>query len=68
MKAGFYMVLESGDMHFISSGVSVYCLESVANKYLNEQNNWKYWIAYCYGFDVKGNIAWANCDQSDRFI
>jgi hypothetical protein len=67
---GYYLVLSNRARHWI--GESVYDaardLEKVCTKYLSDEIGWDYWIDYCHGYDVKGNLAWANADQSDIIL
>ena len=67
---GYYLVLPSGDRHWI--GESVYDaardLEKACDKYLSANDGYEYWVDYCYGYDVKNNLAWANIDQTDVIL
>jgi hypothetical protein len=67
---GYYLVLPNRARHWI--GESVYDaardLEKVCTKYLSDEIGWDYWIDYCHGYDVKGNLHWANVDQSDIIL
>ena len=64
---GYYLVLSNRDRHWL--GESVYdaarVIEKACDKYLSEKDGWQYWVDYCHGYDVKGNLAWANVDKSD---
>ena len=64
---GYYLVLPNGDRHWL--GESVYDaardLENVCDKYLSDEIGWDYWIDFCTGYDVRGNLHWANRDFSD---
>ena len=63
---GYYLVLPNKDRYWI--GESVYDaardLEKVCDKYLSDKIGWGYWIDFCHGFDVRGNLHWANRDCS----
>lgn len=66
-RPGFYLV--KGDArHWISEKVNEVALEQVCKRYLSDAKGWDYWIDYSHGLDVHGNVAWANIDQTDRFI
>lgn len=64
---GYYLVLPNKDRHWI--GESVYDaardINKMCDKYLSDVIGWDYWIDWCLGYDVHGNLAWANMDQSD---
>ena len=64
---GYYIVLPNMDRYWI--GESVYDaaknLEKVCDKYLSNETGWDYWIDCCHGYDVRGNLHWANRDFSD---
>ena len=67
---GYYLVLPSGDRHWI--GETIYeaarAIEKACDKYLSAEEGYEYWVDYCLGYDVKGNLAWANVDQSDTIL
>ena len=67
---GYYLVLPNRDRHWI--GESVYDaardIEKVCDKYLSDKDGWQYWVDYCYGYDVKGNLAWSNVDHTDTIL
>ena len=68
LSRGYWLVKESdGSRHYISGTVSESRLESVCKRVLTE-SDYQYWIDYCHGIDVNGSPAWANTDQTDRFI
>ena len=64
---GYYIVLPNMDRYWI--GESVYDaakdLEKFCDKYLSDEIGWNYWIDFCTGYDVRGNLHWANRDFSD---
>lgn len=65
---GFYLVRESDRQRFfVSSTVDCAALEKVCDKVLSD-SDYQYWIDYCFGLDVNRCIAWANIDQTDRFL
>ena len=67
---GYYLVLPSGDRHWI--GETTYdaarAIDKVCDKHLIAKDGWQYWVDYCYGYDVKGNLAWANVDHTDTIL
>lgn len=67
---GYYLILPSGDRRWIGldTAQAARRLDFMCNTYLSERDGWQYWIDYCYGYDVDGRLAWANLDQTDRFI
>lgn len=67
LRRGYYLV-KNGERHFVSETVSESALNRVCNRVLSESKGWDYWIDYSHGPDVFGNPAWANIDQTDRFI
>lgn len=42
--------------------------EEIGDKYLGEHNNYRYWIDFCYGYDVDRRLTWSNLDHSGRFL
>lgn len=64
---GYYLVLPNGDRHWFSSTITERALERICNKYLTD-TQFSYWVDFCHGRDVGGNLAWANVDQTDSFI
>ena len=66
-RPGYYLV-KGGERHFISETVSEPALNRVCNRVLSEKKGWDYWVDYSFGRDVHGNVAWANLDQTARFI
>lgn len=67
---GYYIVLPNGDRHWFAKSC-IYGdskLNAICDKYLTKETNWEYWIDYCFGYDVSGNLAWSNIDQTDKFI
>ena len=67
---GYYLVLPSGDRHWIGETIheAARVIEKACDKYLSAKDGWQYWIDYCHGYDVKGNLAWVNMDQSDIIL
>ena len=67
---GYYFVLLSGDSHWIGETTheAAMAIEKVCDKYLSAKEGWQYWVDYCYGYDEKDNLAWANVDQSDIIL
>jgi hypothetical protein len=67
---GYYLVLPNGDRHWI--GETTYdaarAIDKACDKHLRAEDGYEYWIDYCHGYDVKGNLAWANVDQSDIIL
>ena len=67
---GYYLVLPNGDRHWI--GESVYdaarVIDQVCDKHLRAEDGYEYWIDYCHGYDVKGNLAWTNVDHTDTIL
>ncbi len=67
---GYYLVLPSGDRHWI--GETTYdaarAIDKACDKHLSAKDGWRYWVDYCYGYDVKGNLAWSNVDQTDTIL
>ncbi len=67
---GYYLVLPSGDRHWIGETIheAARAMDKVCDKYLSAKEEWQYWVDYCHGYDVKGNLAWTNVDQSDTIL
>ena len=67
---GYYLVLPNGDRHWIGETIheAAMAMDKVCDKYLSAKEGWQYWVDYCHGYDVKGNLAWANMDQSDIIL
>ena len=67
---GYYLVLPNGDRHWMGETIheAARTIDKACDKYLNDKDGWQYWVDYCYGYDVKGNLAWANADQSDSIL
>ena len=67
---GYYLVLPCGDRYWL--GLEVYtaamALDKACDKYLSAKSGWQYWVDYCMGYDVEGNLAWANIDQTDILL
>lgn len=67
---GYYLVLPNGDRHWL--GETTYdaarAIDKMCDKYLSDKGGWQYWVDYCYGYDVKDNLAWANVDQTDAIL
>lgn len=64
---GYYLVLPNRDRYWIGESIhdAARDLEKVCTKYLSDVIGWDYWIDWCMGYDVHGNLAWTNIDQSD---
>ena len=43
-------------------------MDKACGKYLSDKDGWQYWVDYCHGYDVEGNLAWANADQTDVIL
>jgi hypothetical protein len=66
---GYYLVRKSDDKRFfISKVIDVVMLEKVAEKVLNENTGYDYWIDRSLGKAVDGKAAWMNVDFTNRFI
>ena len=67
---GYYLVLPNQDRHWMgeTKHSAAMALDKMCDKYLTEATGWEYWIDWCMGYDVKGNLAWANVDQSDIIL
>lgn len=65
---GYWLVRDSDQSrHFIGPNVSEPTLQRVCNRVLTD-DDYGYWIDYCYGPDVNGAPAWSNLDHTDRFF
>ena len=64
---GYYLVLPNRDRHWL--GETTYdaarAIDKACDKHLSEKDGWRYCVDYCHGYDVKGNLAWANRDFSN---
>lgn len=67
---GYYIVLPNGDRHWIGESIydTVRAIDKACDKYLSAKDGWQYWIDYCHGYDVKGNLAWSNVDHTDTIL
>ena len=67
---GYYLVLPSGDRHWIGETIheAAMAIDKACDKYLSAKDSWQYWVDYCYGYDVKGNLAWSNVDHTDTIL
>ena len=67
---GYYLVLPSEDRYWL--GVDVYsaamALDKACDKHLSAKSGWQYWVDYCMGYDVEGNLAWVNMDKTDILL
>jgi hypothetical protein len=68
VKPGFYLVLPSGERHFIAAEISVAAFERACDRHLSEAAGWRYWVDRLLGLDVHGRYAWANLDWTDVFL
>lgn len=64
---GYYLVLPNGARHWLGEAVNDAArdLEKACNSCLSDEIGWDYWIDFCIGYDVRGNLHWANRDFSD---
>ncbi len=67
MRPGYYLV-KNGARYFIGSNVDEAKLNRVCNRVLSDVDGWGYWVDYSHGPDVRGNPAWSNVDQTDKFL
>ena len=67
---GYYIVLPNGDRHWI--GESIYdtarAIDKACDKHLRAEDGWQYWVDYCHGYDVKGDLHWSNIDHTDTIL
>ena len=67
---GYYIVLPNSDRHWLGEAINdaARAIDQACDKYLSDKGGWQYWVDYCHGYDVKGDLAWANADQSDIIL
>lgn len=67
---GYYLVLPSGDRHWIGETIheAARVIEKACDKYLSAKDGYEYWVDFCCGYDVKGNLAWSNVDHTDTIL
>ena len=67
---GYYLALPSGDRHWLGEAINdaARVVDQVCDKHLRAEDGYEYWIDYCQGYDVKGNLAWVNVDQTDTIL
>ena len=67
---GYYLVLPSGDRHWLGEAINdaARVIDQACDKHLRAEDGYEYWIDYCHGYDVKGNLAWVNVDQTDTIL
>ncbi len=67
---GYYLVLPSGDRHWLGETTcdAARAIDKVCDKHLRAEDGWQYWVDYCHGYDVKGNLAWSNVDHTDTIL
>ena len=67
---GYYLALPNGDRHWLGEAINdaARAIDQACDKHLSDKNGWQYWVDYCYGYDVKNNLAWANIDQTDSLL
>lgn len=67
---GYYLVLPSGDRYWLGEAINdaARAIDKSCDKYLSDNDGWQYWVDYCYGYDVKGNLAWSNADHTDAIL
>ena len=67
---GYYLVLPSGDRHWLGETTheAARAIDKACDKYLSAKEGYEYWVDYCHGYDVKGDLHWANVDQSDTIL
>ena len=66
-RRGFYLV-KGESRYFISEKVDERALQRVCDSVLSDAKGWDYWIDYSMGLDISRRVAWANIDQTDRFV
>lgn len=67
---GYYLVLLNGDRHWIGETIheAARAIDKACDKHLSAKDGYEYWVDFCYGYDVKGNLAWSNIDQADAIL
>ncbi len=67
---GYYLVLPGGDRHWLGEALNnaARAIDRACDKHLRAEDGYEYWIDYCHGYDVKGNLHWANVDQTDIIL
>ncbi len=67
---GYYLVLPGGDRHWLGEALNnaARAMDKACDKHLSAEDGYEYWIDYCHGYDVKGNLHWANVDQTDIIL
>lgn len=67
---GYYLVLSNGDRHWLGEAINdaARAMDKACDKYLSSKDGYEYWVDFCYGYDVKNNLAWANVDQTDAIL
>jgi hypothetical protein len=68
MKPGFYLVMPTGERHFIATTVSPTAFERACDRHLTSATGWQYWIDRLVGRDVRGDLHWSNLDWTDSFL
>ena len=65
-----YWLVRDCDMarYSISEHINEPALNRVCNQVLSDKTGWGYWVDRCLGRDIKGNVAWANWDWTDKFL
>ena len=43
-------------------------LDNIGEDVLNEGNGYNYWVDYCLGKDVHGNVGWSNLDFTNSLL
>ena len=67
LRRGYYLV-KGAARYFVSETVDEAALNRVCDRVLSDAKGWNYWVDYSHGPSVTGAPAWANIDQTDRFI
>ena len=67
---GYYLVLPGGDRHWIGEAINdaARAIDKACDKHLRAEDGWQYWVDYCHGYDVKGDLHWTNVDQTDIIL
>ncbi len=67
---GYYLVLPNGDRHWLRETIheAARTIDKACDKYLSDKDGYEYWVDFCYGYDVKGNLAWSNVDHTDTIL